>query len=89
VIVTLGNFATKLLLKTDEGITRLRGKAYPVDLRMLVPTYHPAAVLRGGGETQAQMRADLVRAKQLLVTTATTAERTALSRDDEAARLFG
>jgi hypothetical protein len=31
-----------------------------------VPTYHPAAVLRGGGETVAQMRADLVRAKQLL-----------------------
>ena len=66
VIVTLGNFATKLLLKTTEGITKLRGKAYPVGGRTLVPTYHPAAVLRGGGEPEAQMRADLVRAKQLL-----------------------
>jgi DNA polymerase len=67
VIVTLGNFATKLLLNSTEGITRLRGRAYPRDDgRTLVPTYHPAAVLRGGGETLAQMRADLVRAKQLL-----------------------
>ena len=66
VIVTLGNFATKLLLKTADGITKLRGKAYPVDGRTLVPTYHPAAVLRGGGQPEAQMRADLVRAKQAL-----------------------
>lgn len=66
VVVTLGNFATKLLLETTEGITKLRGRAYPVGGRTLVPTYHPAAVLRGGGETVAQMRADLVRAAQLL-----------------------
>ena len=71
VIVTLGNFATKLLLNSTEGITRLRGRAYPLDGRTLVPTYHPAAVLRGGGDNLAQMRADLVRAKQLLATTAT------------------
>ena len=32
--------------------------------RVLVPTFHPAAVLRGGGEPMAQMRADLVRAKR-------------------------
>lgn len=66
VVVTLGNFATKLLLGTTEGITRLRGKAYPVGGRSLVPTYHPAAVLRGAGDAMAQMRADLVRAAQLL-----------------------
>ena len=34
---------------------------------MLVPTFHPAAVLRGGAQQMAQMRADLVRAKQALV----------------------
>jgi len=67
VIVTLGNFATKLLLGTTDGITKVRGKAYPVGGRTLVPTYHPAAVLRGGGASEAQMRADLVRAKQLLM----------------------
>lgn len=70
VVVTLGNFATKLLLNTTEGITKLRGRAYPFDGRTLVPTYHPAAVLRGSGETVAQMRADLVRAARLLKTPA-------------------
>ncbi len=71
VVVTLGNFATKLLLGSTEGITRLRGRAYPLaGGRTLVPTYHPAAVLRGGGDSMAQMRADLVRAKQLLAAAA-------------------
>jgi DNA polymerase len=64
VVVTLGNFAAKLLLGTTEGITRLRGRAYPYRRGVLVPTFHPAAVLRGAGDLAAQMRADLVRAKQ-------------------------
>lgn len=67
VVVTLGNFATRLLLGTTEGITRVRGRSYPWRGGHLVPTYHPAAALRGGGVVLAQMRADLVRAKQLLV----------------------
>jgi hypothetical protein len=33
---------------------------------VLVPTLHPAAALRGGGEPLAQMRADFVRAKRAL-----------------------
>jgi uracil-DNA glycosylase family 4 len=66
VVVTLGNFAAKLLLGTAEGITRLRGRAYPFRRGVLVPTYHPAAVLRGAGGLTAQMRADLVRAKRYL-----------------------
>src|SRR5438309_5843378 len=66
VVVTLGNFATKLLLDTNEGITRLRGRTYPFRDGVLVPTFHPAAVLRGGGEAEAKMRADLVRAKLAL-----------------------
>jgi len=65
VVVTLGNFAAKLLLATTEGITNLRGRAYPFGGAMLVPTYHPAFVLRSPGLT-AQMRADLVRAKRYL-----------------------
>ena len=65
VVVTLGNFAAKLLLATDDGITKLRGRSYPFGKAVLVPTYHPAAVLRSPGLT-AQMRADLVRAKQYL-----------------------
>jgi len=66
VIVTFGNFATKLLLETKEGITKLRGKSYPFRTGVLIPTFHPAAVLRGGGEPLAQMRADFIRAKQAL-----------------------
>ena len=66
VVVTLGNFAAKLLLDTQQGITRLRGAVYPYDGRLLVPTYHPAAVLRGGDSKLAEMRSDLVRAKRAL-----------------------
>jgi DNA polymerase len=66
VIVTLGKFAAQLLLDTKDGITRLRGRVYPFGERSLVPTVHPAYALRGGGEPTAQMRADLVRAKQAL-----------------------
>jgi uracil-DNA glycosylase len=66
VVVTLGNFATKLLLGTTEGISRLRGRTYPYRAGYLVPTFHPSAALRGGGTVVAQMRADLVRAKEAL-----------------------
>jgi uracil-DNA glycosylase family 4 len=66
VVVTLGNFATRLLLETSEGISKLRGRSYPYRSGYLVPTYHPAAALRGGAEIVAEMRADLVRAKALL-----------------------
>ncbi len=72
VVITLGNFATKVLLfgdpKAKEGITKLRGKTYPWRHgAVLVPTFHPAAVLRsGGGQPLAQMRADFIRAKQAL-----------------------
>lgn len=69
VLVTLGNFATKLLLDTKDGITKLRGHRYAWrDGVVLVPTYHPAALLRGGGgERVAQARADLVRARLSLI----------------------
>ena len=66
VVITLGNFASKRLLGTDVGITRLRGQAYPYRTGWLVPTFHPAAALRGGGAVLSQMRADFVRAKLLL-----------------------
>ncbi|HZT67287.1 MAG TPA: uracil-DNA glycosylase [Acidimicrobiales bacterium] len=71
VIVTLGNFATRLLLDTSEGIRKLRGQVYPYrDGVVVVPTYHPSAALRSGGEVVAEMRADLIRAKQALAVAA-------------------
>lgn len=66
VIVTLGNFATRLLLDTTEGVTRVRGRVYPYRDSVIVPTFHPSAALRGSGEVLASMRADLVRAKERL-----------------------
>jgi uracil-DNA glycosylase len=67
IVLTLGNFATKLLLQTNEGISRVRGRLYPFGSgTVLAPTFHPAAALRGGGEIVAQMRADFVRVKHAL-----------------------
>lgn len=59
VVLTLGNFASKLLLRTTTGITRLRGHAYPWWNRHLVPTFHPAAALRGRAQVLEDMRYDL------------------------------
>jgi DNA polymerase len=67
VVVTLGNFATKLLLQTKEGITKLRGREFPFrGDRVLVPVLHPSAVLRNGGAALAQTRADFVAIKRAL-----------------------
>ncbi len=68
VVLTLGNFATRVLLGTSERISDLRGRTYRWggEGTVLVPTFHPAAALRGGGEVQTRMRADFVRAKEAL-----------------------
>ena len=67
VVVTLGNFATKLLLRTETGITRLRGKRFDWWLgAVLVPTFHPAAALRGGERVKGQMREDFELVSQIL-----------------------
>ena len=67
VVVTLGNFATKLLLRTETGITRLRGQRYDWWLgAVLIPTFHPAAALRGGERVKGQMREDFVLVKEVL-----------------------
>lgn len=58
VVVTLGNFSSKLLLKTETGITRVRGTAYEWWGRYLVPTFHPAAALRGSAQVLEDMRYD-------------------------------
>lgn len=48
VIVTLGNFATRFILEEQIGITRARGRTYERRGATVVPTFHPAAALRGG-----------------------------------------
>lgn len=54
VIVTLGNFATRFVLDTSAGITRLRGQIHDWHGRTVIPTFHPAAILHGGGERSRQ-----------------------------------
>jgi len=67
VVVTLGNFATKLLLDTKDGITKLRGREFPFrDGAVIIPVFHPSAVLRNGGAALAQARADFITVKRAL-----------------------
>ena len=46
VIVALGKFAAQSLLRTTEPITRIRGREYKYRDAILMPTYHPAYLLR-------------------------------------------
>ncbi|MBI3048794.1 MAG: uracil-DNA glycosylase [Acidobacteria bacterium] len=46
VIVALGKFAAQSLLRTTDPITRLRGREYRYRDAILIPTYHPAYLLR-------------------------------------------
>jgi len=46
VIVALGKFAAQSLLKTSDPITRLRGREYRFRSAILMPTFHPAYLLR-------------------------------------------
>jgi uracil-DNA glycosylase family 4 len=50
VIVALGSFAAKTLLKTQSPISRLRGRAYDYEGAKLVPTFHPSYLLRSPGQ---------------------------------------
>ena len=58
VILALGNFAAQTLLSTKEGITRLRGRAYEYRSIILVPTFHPAFLLRNPGQEYKRMAWD-------------------------------
>jgi uracil-DNA glycosylase family 4 len=46
VIVALGKFAAQSLLKTTDPITRIRGREYKYRNAILMPTFHPAFLLR-------------------------------------------
>ncbi len=46
VICTLGTFATQTLLNTEEKISKLRGKFHLYHGVKVMPTYHPAYLLR-------------------------------------------
>jgi DNA polymerase len=46
VIVALGTFAARTLLRTLDPISRLRGRVYDYRGAKLIPTFHPAYLLR-------------------------------------------
>jgi DNA polymerase len=46
VIVALGKFAAQCLLKSQEPISRLRGREFDYRDAILIPTFHPAYLLR-------------------------------------------
>ena len=57
VLVTLGNWATRYILGRQVSISRVRGQRFPWNGRTVIPTFHPAAVLHGGGQASSQMTA--------------------------------
>ena len=57
VVVTLGNWATRYILGKQVSISRVRGQRFPWSGRTVIPTFHPAAVLHGGGQASNQMSA--------------------------------
>jgi uracil-DNA glycosylase family 4 len=49
VIIALGAFAARTLLKTNDPISRLRGRVYDYRGAKLIPTFHPSFLLRSPG----------------------------------------
>jgi len=68
VIATLGNFSTQLLLGRKVGITKVRGQRFDWRGRVLIPTFHPAAILRAGsaGLQMQQMEQDFLLIRKTL-----------------------
>lgn len=65
VIVTLGNYAKKVVAGIEEGIMRVRGTVVEVEGRKIVLTYHPSFLLRNPGREE-EMFNDIVTAISLL-----------------------
>jgi uracil-DNA glycosylase len=65
VIVALGTFAAQALLKTTDPISRLRGRVYNYGGAKLIPTFHPAYLLRSP-ERKRDAWDDLKLAKSML-----------------------
>lgn len=64
-ILAFGTFAAQTLLQTDTSIGRLRGRVHEYQGVPLVPTYHPAALLRNNGWVRATWE-DLQRLRGVL-----------------------
>lgn len=55
VVLALGSVAAQALLRTKEPIGKLRGRLHPFGSAVLVPTFHPAFLLRNPGPEYRRM----------------------------------
>jgi DNA polymerase len=55
VVLALGSVASQALLRTREPIGKLRGRVHPYGAAVLVPTFHPAFLLRNPGQDYKRM----------------------------------
>jgi len=65
VVVALGKFAAQSLLRSLEPITRLRGREFKYRDAILMPTYHPAYLLRNPS-AKGDVWADMKRVRSIL-----------------------
>jgi DNA polymerase len=65
VIVALGSFAARALLRTAEPISRLRGRVFEYRGAKLIPTFHPAYLLRNPSSKR-EVWEDMKRVRSLL-----------------------
>ncbi len=65
VIVALGKFAAQALLGTQDPISRLRGRIFDYRGAKLIPTFHPAYLLRNPGSKR-EVWEDMKLVKRLL-----------------------
>ena len=65
VIVALGKFSAQALLRSAEPITRLRGREFAYRNAVLMPTYHPAYLLRTPSAKR-EVWDDMKRVKEIL-----------------------
>ena len=57
-ILSLGSVATRALLNTTAPIGKLRGRVHPYGDAVLIPTFHPAFLLRNPGQEFKRMAWD-------------------------------
>lgn len=65
VIVALGSFAARALLRSNEPISRLRGQLFKYGDALLIPTFHPAYVLRNPSSKR-EVWEDMKKVRELL-----------------------
>ena len=71
VIVALGTFAARALLRTLDPISRLRGRVFEYRGAKLIPTFHPAYLLRNPSSKR-EVWEDMKLARSLLQTSRAT-----------------